>query len=42
MLYEYVFALIPGMGYGAASDCSQQLAFVSCSGRGMILPAEDI
>jgi hypothetical protein len=24
MLWEYVFVLIPGMGYGAASDCLKQ------------------
>jgi hypothetical protein len=42
MLGEYVFILIPGGGYGAASDCPQLLTVVvSCSRRGVILPAAD-
>jgi hypothetical protein len=28
MLCEYVFVLIPGVGYGAASDCPQQLTII--------------
>ena len=38
---EYVFILILGMVYVAASDCPQQLCFVLCSDKGVILPAED-
>jgi hypothetical protein len=36
MLCECVFVLIPGMGYGAASDSPQPLTtmIVSCSRRG--------
>lgn len=35
--YEIVFVLIPGVGYGAASDCRQLLTvIVSCSWRGVI------
>ena len=28
MVQEYVFVLIPGVGYGAASDCPQQLTMI--------------
>jgi hypothetical protein len=28
ILWEYVFILIPGVGYGAASDCPQQLTMI--------------
>ena len=42
ILYEYVFFLIPGVGYGAASVCPRQLTMiVSCSRRGAIFPAAD-
>jgi hypothetical protein len=36
-LCDYVFVLIPGMGYGAVSDYPQLLTMiVSCSREGMI------
>jgi hypothetical protein len=41
MLCEYVFVLILDVGYAAASHCPQQLWFVLCSGKGVILPAKD-
>lgn len=41
MLWECVFTLVPGVGYGAASDCPQQLTMTRLMvGRGTILPAE--
>ena len=37
MLHEYVFVLIPDMGYGAVSNCPQRIIMsVSCFRRGMI------
>ena len=37
MLHEYVFVLIPDMGYGAVSNCPQWIIMsVSCYRRGMI------
>jgi hypothetical protein len=43
MLHKHVFVLIPGVGYGVASDYPQKqtICLVWCSGRGVILPAAD-
>jgi hypothetical protein len=42
MLWEYVFALIPVVGYGVASDFPQQVTMTaSCSSRTVILLAAD-
>ena len=41
MLWEYVFVLTPGVGYGAASDCPQQPAIIFLVlWQSIILPAE--
>ena len=42
MLCDYVFTLIPSVGYGAASDCPQLLTVLPlCARRAVILPYAD-
>lgn len=38
---KYVFVLVPGVGCGGRFRSSTAADYVLCSGRSMVLPAED-